>query len=256
MIHSFLHYCLAARDEHALHSPFLFDLYTRTIRADTPQGEAFGPIVAQRKQLRNSNKTIHVTDYGTGAGRYDRTVGSIARKSLKSDKIGRLLYRLVGRFGAKTVLDMGTSLGITTAYLAHATNRVGGTVLTFEGCPETAAVAGDTFQQLGCRNVRQIVGNLDETLAETLATVRTVDLAFFDANHRYSPTIHYFTICLDHIHNDSVFIFDDIHWSTDMERAWETIKAHPAVTMTVDLFQVGLVFFRREQPKQHFVLRF
>ncbi len=256
MVESLLRYLLAARNEHGLHSPFLYDLYTRTIRVNDRKNPVFNPIQLLRHELRNSQQVIDVTDFGTGSGQYARSVGSIARKSLKADKFGRLLYRLTKRFGAKSVLDLGTSLGITTAYLAKAANENGGRVITFEGCSQTAAVAGETFERLECQNVQQVVGNLDETLAPTLATLDRIDLVFFDANHRYAPTIQYFTVCLDHIHNDSVFIFDDIHWSTDMERAWETIKAHPSVTVTVDLFHVGLVFFRREQPKQDFILRF
>lgn len=256
MIKSLLRYLLAARNEHGLHSPFLYDLYRRTIRANDRKNSVYAPIQSLRRDLRNSRQVIRVTDFGTGSGQYARSVGDIARRSLKADKFGRLLYRLIRRFEARTVLDLGTSLGITTAYLAKAANENGGRVVTFEGCPETAAVAGETFGRLECQNVQQVVGNLDQTLAPALADLGAVDLVFFDANHRYDPTIQYFIQCLDHIHNDSVFIFDDIHWSPDMERAWNAIKTHPSVTVTVDLFHVGLVFFRREQPKQDFILRF
>ena len=256
MVQAYLRYWLASRNEHSLHSPFLYDLYTRTIHAGDRRKGDFAPIQALRRELCNSRQLIHVTDFGTGSDQYARSVGSIARHSLKSDKFGRLLFRLVQRFGAKTVLDLGTSLGITTAYLAMATKANGGQVITFEGCPQTAAVAGETLGRLTGGNVQQIIGNLDKTLAPVLANLGKIDLIFFDANHRYEPTIQYFTQCLNHIHNDSVFIFDDIHWSPEMEQAWATIKTHPSVTVTVDLFQIGLVFFRREQPKQDFILRF
>ncbi|RYF62388.1 MAG: SAM-dependent methyltransferase, partial [Cytophagaceae bacterium] len=89
-----------------------------------------------------------------------------------------------------------------------------------------------------------------------IASLNPVDFVFFDANHRYEPTVRYFEICLTNIHNDTVFVFDDIHWSDEMEQAWAYIKVHPSVSVTVDLFWVGLVFFRREQPKQDFILRF
>lgn len=256
MIFSYVQYWLAARDEHALHSPFLYDLYTHTIRAKDRHNPVFAPIQVLRKELRNAKGIITVMDFGTGAGEYDRSVRSIARKSLKPDHFGRLLYRLAKRFEVKTLLDLGTSLGITTAYLAKAVSLTDGQVITFEGCPQTAARASDTFTKLGCRNVQQVIGDLNKTLTPTLAGLADIDMVFFDANHRYEPTIQYFTACLDHIHNDSVFIFDDIHWSVEMEQAWNTIKAYPSVTVTIDLFYVGLVFFRREQPKQDFILRF
>jgi predicted O-methyltransferase YrrM len=168
-----------------------------------------------------------------------------------------LLFRLVKRFKAKTIVDLGTSLGVTTAYLAQSAKRTQGQVITFEGCPQTAAVAQQNFAQLGLTNITTVVGNIDQTLDQQVAALSApIDLAFFDANHRYEPTVRYFETCLPKIQNDTVFIFDDIHWSTEMEQAWAYIQKHPAVSVTVDLYWVGLVFFRKEQPKQDFVLQF
>ena len=105
-------------------------------------------------------------------------------------------------------------------------------------------------------NIEIVEGNIDQTLAPTLAALGApVDFVFFDGNHRYAPTLQYFELCLAHRTDESVFVFDDIHWSPGMERAWEVIKAHPDVRLTVDLFHIGLVFFRKNQPKQHFSLR-
>lgn len=259
MIRAYFHYLLQARDEHSLHSPFAFDLYTRTIRAKDKFNAAFLPIQALRKQLRRDSTVIEITDYGAGSKvnkSSQRTIRDIARNTQKPERFGRLLYRLIDRFAARTVIDLGTSLGLTTAYLSKAAQLHDGRVVTFEGCPQTAAVARQNFSHLGCPNIDIVVGNLDETLTTRLAGIDQLDLAFFDANHRYEPTVRYFTECLAKAHNDTVFIFDDIHWSAEMEQAWAYIKAHDRVTITMDLFYVGLVFFRHEQPKQHFTLRF
>lgn len=274
MLLAYFRYLSRARDEHALHSPFLFALYTQVIRAKTGSKALLAPIQRLRKQLRKSSQVITITDYGAGprkAGRVhagphqasakakesrQRTIGDIARKSQKPVRFGRLLFRLIQRFDAKVVVDLGTSLGMTTAYMAEATKTYGGRVLTFEGCSETAAVARQNFEQLAIPNIDIVVGNLDETLADRIRTLDPIDFVFFDANHRYEPTVRYFEICLTNIHNDTVFVFDDIHWSEEMEQAWAYIKKHPSVSVTVDLFWVGLVFFRQEQPKQDFILRF
>ncbi|GAB2559050.1 class I SAM-dependent methyltransferase [Spirosoma areae] len=212
-----------------------------------------------RNELRRSRQLITITDFGAGSkvnASRQRTLGDIARHSQKPARFGRLLFRLIQRFRAKTIVDLGTSLGLTTAYLAEATRLYDGRVLTFEGCPETARTARQNFGRLGLTNVEIVVGNLDQTLAPQLAALGPVDFVFFDANHRYEPTVRYFEACLANRHNDTVFVVDDIHWSTEMEQAWAYIKAHPAVSVTVDLFWLGLVFFRTEQPKQDFVLRF
>lgn len=219
----------------------------------------FAPIQRLRKELRKNRQLITVTDFGAGSkinSSRQRSIGDIARNSQKPARFGRLLFRLVQRFQAKTVIDLGTSLGITTAYLAKASQPFDGRVLTFEGCPETAAIALQNFDQLGLPNVTIVVGNINETLEPQLSTLSSVDFAFFDANHRYEPTVRYFETCLTKIHNDTVFVFDDIHWSDEMEQAWNHVKRHSAVSVTIDLFWVGLVFFRKEQPKQDFILRF
>ncbi|AUD02722.1 O-methyltransferase [Spirosoma pollinicola] len=259
MLLAYLRYLSRARDEHALHSPFLFSLYTQVIRAKTGSKELLAPIRAVRKELRRSHQLITIADYGAGSkvnASRQRTISDIARNSQKTARFGRLLFRLIRRFEAKNIVDMGTSLGMTTAYLGEATKTYKGQVLTFEGCPETAAVARQNFSRLNLHNITVVVGNLDETLVPAITALPPVDLAFFDANHRYEPTVRYFETCLANIHNDTVFVFDDIHWSEEMEQAWAYIKQHTAVTLTVDLFWVGLVFFRKEQPKQDFVLRF
>lgn len=248
-----------ARAEHSLHSPFLFTVYTRVVRADNRREPAFRAVQALRSGMRRSRRIIRITDYGAGSNvnsSRERAIGDIARHSSKPARFGRLLFRLIRHFNAKTVVDLGTSLGLTTVYLAEAARLHGGQVFTFEGCPQTAAVAQQNFESLRLPNVTVVPGNLDETLAAQVAALGPIDFTFFDANHRYEPTLRYFETCLANVHNDSVFVFDDIHWSADMERAWGEIKAHPAVSVTVDLFWVGLVFFRKEQPRQHFTLRF
>ncbi|RYC71269.1 O-methyltransferase [Spirosoma sordidisoli] len=259
MVRSYFRYLGRARDEHSLHSPFLFALYTQVIQADNRREPAFAPIRSLRHEVRRNKNRIDITDFGAGSkvnGSRQRSVADIARHSQKPARFGRLLYRLIRRFQARTVLDLGTSLGLTTAYLAEAARLNQGQVWTFEGCPQTAALARQHFEQLNIDNTTVVVGNLDETLPARLASLDALDLVFFDANHRYEPTVRYFETCLPHAHNDTVFVFDDIHWSEEMEQAWAYIKNHPAVRVTVDLYWVGLVFMRTEQPRQDFVLRF
>lgn len=259
MIHAYLRYLVQARNEHTLHSPFAFDLYTCIIRVRDAKNPHFADIQQLRRSLQQSRETLTITDYGAGSkinAARQRTIGDITRHTQKPDRFGRLLYRLTDRFAAKTVLDLGTSLGLTTAYLARAAQLHGGRVITFEGCPETAAVAQRNLLTLDCKNVDLIVGNLDQSLAERVAQLPQLDLVFFDANHRYEPTLRYFNTCLTKAHNDTVFVFDDIHWSGEMEQAWAGIQQHPSVRVTMDLFDVGIIFFRQQQPRQHFVLRF
>ena len=234
----------------------MFGLYTSVVRHTGTFG-AYAPIEARRQELLNSPASISVTDLGagshTGAGQ-QRRLADIARTAAKPPHLAQLLFRLVNYFRPATILELGTSLGLTTAYLAAADSRC--RVVTFEGCPNVAATARETFVALQLSNVAIVEGNIDDTLAPALLALHApVDFAFFDGNHRYEPTLRYFELCLAHRTDESVFVLDDIHWSAEMEQAWEVIKVHPEVMLTVDLFYIGLVFFRKNQPKQHFSLR-
>lgn len=239
---------------HGVHSPFVFELYENVIRHDG-QYQAYPRIEKLRKQLLHNAKVLTVTDLGAGSrtgAASTRKVADIAATAAKPAKYAQLLFRLVNYFQPHTVLELGTSLGLTTSYLALARRQA--QVITFEGCPGIAAEAGATFRQLKLKNIRQVPGHLDQTLPDTLRQLPAVDFVYFDGNHRYEPTMRYFEACLAKRTEDSVFVIDDIYWSAEMLRAWRDICRHPEVTLTIDLFQLGLVFFRRKQPKQHFSL--
>ena len=258
-IRSLFSYFFTAQNEHGLHSPFVFDLYLNTIKKEVVQPD-FEVIEAIRRQMLQSREQLQITDYGAGSKVNTspiREVRDVAQNSKKSARLGRLFYRLIQHFGYHSIFDLGTSLGLTTLYLSTANPKA--KVTTFEGCPETAKVAKRNFEQIAANSQKStieiVVGNLDEVLGKEVAAAPKIDFVFFDANHRYEPTVRYFETCLVKAHNDSLFVFDDIHWSAEMEQAWAYIKAHPSVSVTIDLFAVGLVFFRQQQPKQNFVLR-
>lgn len=236
----------------------MYDLYTKVIRAKKRKSPDFQSIEGLRKQLLARRDTIEILDLGAGS-RLDksnvRTVGSIAKNAEKPARFGRFFYRLTQQLDPKIVVELGTSLGLTTAYFAKAAPRA--EIFSLEGCPETLRLAEENFSQLGIDNVQTVLGNIDQTFPDFLREKnQKVDLVFFDANHREEPTVRYFHDALPYRHDDTVFVFDDIYWSEEMTAAWETIKAHPDVTVTVDLFWIGLVFFRKEQAKENFVLRF
>jgi predicted O-methyltransferase YrrM len=256
LIRAYLSYLLNARDEHALHSPFAFELYTEVIQEQTPF-YAYEEIEYLRETLLQSVEVVEVTDLGAGSKVQKsnrRRLADIAKNSAKPPKYSQLLFRLVNHFRAGHILDLGTSLGLTTAYLAKANPQA--QIQSLEGCGQLAQLAQTHLDSLSIQNVQIRVGDIAQTLTPALSELSRVDLAFFDANHRFLPTMQYFETCLPWTHSDSVLVFDDIHWSGEMEQAWRAVQGHSAVTMTMDLFGVGLVFFQKKWEKQHFVLRF
>ena len=197
-------------------------------------------------------------DLGAGSGQFvsdTRTVRSIARHSVKPKRFGQLLYRMVKYYRPSIILELGTSLGITTAYMAK--GNPDGKVISFEGAEEVLSVAESIFTELKLQNIRTIRGKFDDTLSPEADRLSSVDFAFIDGNHRREPTIQYFNTLLQKTDNSSIIILDDIHWSKEMEEAWKYCKDHSSVTMSLDLFFIGILVFRKEiREKQHFIIRF
>ena len=182
-------------------------------------------------------------------------IRQMSSSSLKPGKYGFLLYRIARFFKPRTILELGTSFGITTSYLAKAAPAA--KVYTLEGSPAIARIARQNFSSLSIHNITLVEGDFDNTLSPLLGRLQAVDLAFVDGNHQKIPTISYFEQLLEKKNEDSVFIFDDIYWSPGMEEAWKAIKDHAAVTLSIDLFFVGIVFFKQGfKEKQHFKIRF
>lgn len=242
---------------HGMHSPFVFSFITKVLN-DNRHFYAYESVEIIRQLLLNDQQLLEIEDFGAGSRvrkNNTRKVCEIANSSLKPKKFGQLLFRIVDQYAPKNILELGTSLGVTTAYLASA--REDSKVVTMEGASTIAAVAKNNFRKLQLTNIELVEGNFDETLPATIQKMKIIDLAFVDGNHRYEPTMRYFRELLPVMHEHSILIFDDIHWSEEMECAWEEIKQDSSVTLTIDLFFIGLVFFRKEQKaKQDFVVRF
>lgn len=245
---------LTAKDEHALHSPFLFNLYNEVICDENPY-YVFEQIEGIRSMMLKSNKSIQVEDFGAGKGGiYSKKISAIANTSVKEAKYAQLLFRLVNFFKPHCIIELGTSLGISTMYLASPDKK--SMVYSFEGSKEIANIAQLNFNQLKLSNIQLVIGNMDECLEAELYKLKQIDFAFMDGNHSYQATLSYFNTILKQIHDNSVLIFDDIYWSKEMTLAWEEIKKHPQVTVSVDIFQFGIIFFKKELSKQHYKLRF
>jgi len=253
---NYLKYRIKSVNEHGVHSPFVFDLLTQVLFNKT-NFYSYATIESLRNKLVENNKLINHIDLGAGSqinNKKQQKISQIALQAAKSEKYAQLLFRLVNYFQPKTILEFGTSLGISGAYLAC--GNIKSKLITMEGSPEIAAVAKQNFNALQLINIEQLVGNFDELLPTVMKENDKLDFVFFDGNHRKEATLKYFTQCLNNSHEHSVFVFDDIYWSEGMQEAWEEIKKHPKVTVTIDIFQMGMVFFRTEQVKQHFVVKY
>jgi len=254
-VKTFIGYWLDAVDEHSLHSPFFFDLYTKVIRTRSDELQ-FDSIENLRTQLLQDEKVIQRNSPGSESQpikNNSAAVSDIARTSISTQKFLQLYNRIIRHFLVTNIVELGTSFGISTLYLAEPGNT---RITTFEGSPEIASIARLTFELAQTKKVNLIEGNIDSTLQKNLESNSKIDLAFIDANHRYEPTMRYFNLLLSKTHGRSVIILDDIHYSEEMERAWTDIQKNKLVYATADLYRCGLVFFDPSINKQHVVLQF
>ena len=254
----YIRHQIKARSKYDLHSPFVFEVYSKILNDKSFNGK-FVAIEKLRSQLLKDKSYINMTDFGTTAGKEPSRqnivpVKMVIKKFCTKPSYGRFLFRMAQYFRPAVMVELGTSLGMSTAYLAL--GNLQGRITTIEGCRETAAMARKNISLLGLTNVDQITGPFEKILPGLLENLGKVDLFFIDGNHRKEPSLRYFYQCLQHVHDDSVFILDDIHWSKDMEESWEVIKSHPSVTITIDLFRMGVVFFKEGLSKEDFILRF
>ena len=242
---------------HGMHSPFVYQ-FIKYILNNKNHYHAPEELKSLRKQLLNNHETIKVTDFGAGSritSSSERKVSQIARSALKPEKYTEMLFRIVHHYHLKNILELGTSLGVTTSYLSKANPQA--KIITIEGSESIADIADQNFRTYNCNNIELLRGHFDALLPNALQQFQSIDLAFIDGNHQYQHTINYFHQLLDKSDNDTILIFDDIHWSMGMEQAWEEIKTNDRVRCTIDLFFMGLVLFRKEfMEKQHFQIRY
>lgn len=247
-VFAYLKYWLDAVDEHSLHSPFFFDFYRDIIKRGSERHQLAEKL---RHQLEHDNRQIKIEDLGSKRGQRTSTIREIARSSVSRRKYSEIYARMIQKYNLTNVIELGTSFGINTLYLA--TSNV--PVYTFEGSDQIATVAEMTFEFGGCRNVHLIRGNIDTTLPHTLQQLRKVDFAFIDANHTYEATMRYFQHLIRKVHEKSIIVIDDIHYSTQMQRAWREICKNEMVYGSADLFRSGVLFFEPSLNKQHVILQ-
>jgi predicted O-methyltransferase YrrM len=253
---SYIKHRFNAKTRHGVHSPFVYRLVDEVIYDFNPKAD-YLPIEGLRESLLSDERTIAITDLGAGShvnNNKQKQVKQLAKNALKPSKLAQLIYRIVNDHQPQNIVELGTCLGLTTGYLSAA--APGSKIITVEGCPQTAAIARENINKLNARNVEVLVGNFDDVLPELLKNLDKLDFIFVDGNHRKEATLRYFKQCLPLIRDNSLMIFDDIYWSKGMEEAWEEIKSHPQVTVTVDLFWIGLVYFKKGQVKEHFKVKY
>ena len=247
-----------------VHSPYLFE-WVRMVMSDKYAYRIWNDIERVRAQMLTSKEVVEFVDYGSGKrqlgehARSERLVREIAKGSLAKAKYAQMLFRLVNWLGHQlrkddeglTIVELGTSLGVTTAYMAGVDAR--DKIYTYEGCEAVAKIARDNWKALGINNIECRIGTIKGEILK--GCLERVDIAFIDANHTYEASLEYFNVLASKVHEKSVIVMDDIYHSEEMEKAWKEICEDERVTTTIDLYQMGLVFFDKHYWKRNYRMR-
>lgn len=254
----YLKYLIQSKTAHGVHSPYVFKFIHELIASKNEQYYQLNELKAVRERLLRDESILNVIDHGAGSRVFkgsDRKVCDIVKHGTSRQKFSELYFKLVNFTNSKYIVELGTSVGLNTLYLAKANSN--SRVITIEGSDALFKYASQLFEKEEAKNITAINDTFEQAFPAVLKEIPQLDLLFVDGDHQYDHTLGYFRQALTKKTNDSVFIFDDINWSEGMQRAWEEIKEHPEVTLSIDLLYVGIVFFRREQKqKEHFTLRF
>jgi len=245
---------------HGIHSPFVFDFVTKILN-DQKDYPAYTTVESLRKKLLHDKRSIDVEDFGAGSTILKSTsqsINRIAKSSASSVRKGKLLFKICRHYQPERIVELGTSLGISAAYMSLGNPEAN--VITMEGSGSIAEIAGENFRQLNAKNIEIIRGPFEEKLPGLISRLKQENdlktIVYIDGNHRKEPTLTYYDMFIPAISDESFIVFDDIHWSEGMEEAWDEIKNDPRAMLTIDLFFVGIVLFRNEfKVKQHFDIR-
>lgn len=250
---AYIKYWLLSVDEHSLHSPFVYKFYTQVVKVKHFEDDK--NIETLRQQLLKNHSVIEIEEMGAGSRvslSNSRKISQITKYASTPKSFSKLLCRIIAHHNFTKVVELGTSLGLNTAYMAK--KIANGKITTFEGSDSIANLALHNFETLEINNIELVKGNIDQTLENWVTGTQKIDLAYMDANHRYEPTIRYFNLLLSKMNREGVIILDDIHWSKEMNQAWNELKNHPSVSLSIDLFEGGILFLNPELPKDSYIL--
>lgn len=209
-------------------------------------------IESWRKTLLKDNEILHIEDFGAGSKKLKketlRSTKAVTLYSTSNKKFSLLYQFFCMQSPSNNVIELGTCVGLNSLYLSKVTKSK---LYTFEG---SKGLIKKAKEGPGSDDIAYVEGNIGETLPEVLRQIGHIDFILLDANHTYEGTRSYFNLILPYLHEQSVVAIGDIHWSREMEKAWEEIIQFTDVSLSLDFFECGILFFRKGLSKNHYTL--
>jgi predicted O-methyltransferase YrrM len=240
---------------HGIHSPFVYDLLSRVLAPS--EDENLNNVLHWRRLVKKDGRHVYGRAPGAGSSAGEKAAipaGRLASLTGISHACGSILYGLIREFRPETIIELGTGLGISTAYLALACPER--KIISIEGSIERSELARQNLLKLGIQNIHFLSGDFETHLATLLSNAKHPLFIFIDGNHKYQPTIEYFETILNFRNENTIIVIDDIYWSAEMEQAWKEISLHRKVMLSIDLFRFGILFFKKGMHKQHYRVKY
>ncbi|MEI6312827.1 MAG: class I SAM-dependent methyltransferase [Bacteroidota bacterium] len=232
-----------------IHSPFLYDLVAHVLESKS-HIDSVEKIEKLRNDLSSSTEKIVFEGFGATVAAKTHPLNYVVKHISTPHRYGTWYYKVIEKFNYKQIVELGTCIGIGTMYLASNPQT---NVVTFEANKACVDKAKELFELHSLANIEIIEGDIQDTLASYVIKAESIDMVLIDANHTYEATLHYFNQLMPKIHSKSLVVIDDIYWSEEMTRAWESLKNHPAVCLSLDFYRAGFLFFEHNRlEKEHF----
>jgi len=229
---------LFCRKGFGVHSPFVYDLITNVIE-EKSDFYAFSDIsIAQLQLLQNE----HVIQYG----RKRIAVKEALKRFGITTKEGKFLFRLTNHYKPHTILSIGSSMGLAPLCLTRYNATVQCIILEYE--QDIAEIAKQILNKEKNTALNIKIGAYHELLPESIVQLQRIDCVFIGKDVGVNDWDTVFEQCEPFIHDSTFFVLAGIRSSTDKQNYWMQYRQHPSVTIAVDLFDMGLLFF---QPKLH-----
>ncbi|MFN8398219.1 MAG: class I SAM-dependent methyltransferase [Bacteroidia bacterium] len=253
----YLDHLLHSKTRHGVHSPFVYDFVTQVL---PHKGSATGRrIEADRREAKRDTSRVEIVDYGAGYGGIalpviQKSIAQVVRSSARGRWEGELLRRIVRYYDRKSALELGTNLGFSTRYISDGLSA-DAELISIEGSEQLSKYAARALGETPHR-LRLLVGEFTQVLRDQIdwGAVQP-DFVLLDGNHRREPTLDYVNFLLPKMAQGGILIVDDINWSAEMAQAWQEVIELERVTVSLDLFHMGVCFLDRPQAKEHFRLR-
>ena len=251
---AYLNFVVKSKTKYYMHSPFVYDLMVHVLEKKNTETELLF-IQTFRQQLRREKGIkLNFQPIGAIAKASTKSLADIEKNLSIPHRFGARLFHCIQRYQYRTIVEIGTCIGIGALYLAKANQEA--TVYTLEGNPDCYQKAAQLFAQNDIKNIEIIPGLFEDSLPSLLQHLKKIDLVVIDGNHQYESTVRYFNQLLPHLHEDSLVVIDDIYWSKEMNRAWKEIYQHDRVTLSLDFYRNGFLFFKKNRlEKEHFLIQ-